>query len=192
MTPSSARTRLLDVATELFYSNGIAATGVDKIVANSGISKPTLYAHFHSKDELVAAVLECRHSQQAYTLQAWILARAESPYEQLLAVFDWLTHWYTTDGIRGCVFINAIAEITSANHPAREIARSHKHWMRDYLAEIATKAGACDPEHLASDLMLLVDGANAKMLIEGEPSVATEARRLAAIVIETYKGNSSR
>lgn len=188
--PSITHARLLDTATELFYTEGIAATGVDKVVARSGVSKPTLYAHFRSKDELVAAVLERRHAERVATLDAWVRTHADSPRERLLAVFDWLANWHASEGERGCAFVNTIAEVASPGHPAQEVARRHKRWMREYLAGLASEAGFSDPQRLGSDLMLLVDGANARVLVESDLAAATDARRMAAMLVDAYQEHS--
>jgi AcrR family transcriptional regulator len=180
--------RLLDTADELFYAEGITATGVDRVVARAGVSKPTLYAHFRSKDELVAAVLERRHGKRVATLDAWVQAHADSPRERLLAVFDWLATWHASEGgKRGCAFVNAAAEVAGPGHPAREVARHHKRWMREYLAGLAAEAGFSDPLRLGSDLMLLVDGANARVTVDGDLAAAMDARRLAAMIIDAYQ-----
>ena len=186
----AAHARLLDAATELFYSEGITATGVDKVVARSGVSKPTLYAHFGSKDELVAAVLERRHAERVATLDAWVRAHADSPHGRLLAVFDWLAKWHASEGARGCAFVNAAAEVADPANPAREVARHEKRWMREYVAGLAREAGLPEPARLGSDLMLLVDGANARVLVEGDLDAARDARRLAELLIDAQTQRS--
>ncbi len=180
--------RLLDAASELFYEEGFAPTSVDKIVGRSGVSKPTLYVHFPSKDALLVAALERRHADRVGTLDAWVHAAASEPAEQLLAVFDWLVEWHQTGGGRGCAFVNAAAELADPAHPAREVARRHKRWMRDYLAGLAKAAGLFRPARLGADLMLLVDGANARVLIEGDLGAGSDARRVAAVLIEESRG----
>ncbi len=181
--------RLLDAAAELFYSEGITATGVDRVVARSGVSKPTLYAHFGSKDELVAAVLERRHAERVAKLDAWVRAHADSPRGRLLAVFDWLAKWHASEGARGCAFVNAAAEVADPANPAREVARREKRWMREYLAGLAAEAGLPEPACLGADLMLLVDGANARVLVDGDLNAAIDARRLAALLIDAQPQN---
>lgn len=182
--PPPSRSRLLDTATDLFYSQGITVTGVDKIAARAGVSKPTLYAQFRSKADLVTAVLEHRHDQRVASLDTWVVEHAANPRARLLAVFDWLGEWYATQGPRGCAFLNAAAEIIDPEHPARKIIRRHKQWMRDYLASLAEQAGLPDPERLGADLMLLVDGASARMLVDSDPRAAMDARRVAALLVE--------
>ena len=180
--------RLLEAASELFYEEGFGPTAVDKIVERSGVSKPTLYVHFPSKDALLVATLERRHAERVGMLDAWVRAASSDPAEQLLAVFDWLAGWHETEGPRGCAFVNAAAELANPAHPAREVARRQKRWMRDYLAGLATAAGLAEPARLAGDLMLLVDGANARVLVEGDLAAAHDARRVAAVLIEESRG----
>ncbi|MHB8189623.1 MAG: TetR/AcrR family transcriptional regulator [Ferrimicrobium sp.] len=184
---TTAHDRLLDAATELFYSEGITATGVDKIAAFSGVSKQTLYAHFHSKDQLVAAVLERRRSERVVSLDAWVSSHASTPLDRLLAVFDWLGEWHSTEGRRGCAFVNAAAELPDPTHPAREVASRRKREMRYYLAKLADEAGLREPERVGSDLMLLLDGANARMVVENDRGAAKDARRLASVLIDAQE-----
>ncbi len=180
--------RLLDAASELFYEEGFAPTAIDRIVERSGVSKPTLYVHFPSKDALLVAALERRHTERVATLGAWVRAASPDPAEQLLAVFDWLAVWHETEGARGCAFVNAAAELADPAHPAREVARRHKRWMRDYLAGLAQEAALSEPARLAGDLMLLIDGANARVLVEGDLAGTRDARRVAAVLIEESRG----
>lgn len=180
----STRGRLLDAAAELFYAQGITATGVDAIALHAGVTKPTLYAHFRSKDALVAAVLEYRHAQRVEMLERALALRAKDPREQLLVVFDWLAELHATESTRGCAFVNAAAEIVGPTHPGRAVICLHKRWMRQYLGDLAEQAGGTAPQRLGSDLMLLFDGANVRMLIEGDLGAATDARRIAAVLID--------
>ncbi len=185
---NGARERLLETATELFYTYGITATGVDKVVECAGVSKPTLYAYFHSKDALLAAVLERRHARRTTALDTWVQSHGSSPHDRILAVFDWLVEWHSSEeGVRGCAFVNAAAEVVSPDHPAREVARRHKRWMREYLADLASEAGYPNPKRLGSDLMLLMDGANARVTVEGDSTAAKDAKRLAALIIDSYQ-----
>lgn len=182
---AAARDRLLDAASELFYERGITATGVDTVIAKAGVSKPTLYAHFGSKSELVAAVLERRHTRRTESLPAWVITRATDPRERLLAVFDWLAEFYADEGRRGCAFLNAAAETPDPNDRAREVARRHKRWTQDFLARLAGEAGVDDPERLGSKLLLLVDGASSRLVVEGESAreIAGQAREAAAVLL---------
>lgn len=181
---TDTRDRLLDAASHLFYSEGITATGVDKVVAASGVSKPTLYAHFRSKDELVAAVLERRHRARVAAIDEWVRLQTDDPGEQMLAVFDWLGEWHATQGPRGCAFVNALAEMTSPTHPGREVVQRHKATLRDYLSGLASEAGIPDPERVGGDLLLLIEGANTRMLVDADLQAAARARRIAESLLE--------
>ncbi len=182
-SPPSTRDRLIDTAARLFYAEGITATGVDRVVAHSGVSKPTLYRHFGSKSALVAAVLEDLHRRRREAVIAYVDAHASKPRERLLAVFDWLGAWHASEGRRGCAFLNAAAELAGPDDPAREVIARHKRWMRDYLAELAAQAELLDPDALAYDLLLLIDGANARVLAEGDLHAGARARRVAELVV---------
>lgn len=163
MRTSPARQKLLDSASALFYEDGIGATGVDDVVRAAGVSKPTLYAHFGSKAELVAAVLERRHAARIRELEAL----EGGP----LAVFEWLAGFYAHDGARGCAFVNAAAELTRGG-PGREAAVREKAWLRAELTRRARAAGVRDPELLGSQLALLVDGVAARVVVDGHGAAA--------------------
>lgn len=152
-------------------------------MARSGVSKPTLYRHFGSKPALVAAVLEDRHLRRRRAVVDYVESSAGEPRERLLAIFDWLGAWHRDEGWRGCAFLNAAAEIVGRDDPAREVIARHKHWMRDYLAQLARQAGLADADELAYELMLLIDGANARVLAEGDLSAATHARPVAQLLV---------
>ncbi len=185
MAPSrTTEARLLDAASELFYEEGFTLTGVDKIIQRSGVSKPTLYVLFRSKDALLVAALERRHEERMATLDTWVRSASSDTAEQLLAVFDWLARWHEVQGARGCAFMNAAAELSSPEHPGIEVAHRHKRWMRDYLAGLAKEAGLSRPERLGAELILLVDGANGRVLVDGDLAVAHNARRVAEVLAD--------
>ena len=182
---ASARERLVDTAEALFYARGITATGVDTVVREAGVSKPTLYAHFGSKSELVAAVLAERHARRSEELRAWV-AREDDPRERPLAVFDYLARWYEREGGRGCAFLNAAAELTGDGDPGREPVVAEKRWLLELFAGLCSEARLTDPERLASQLLLLVDGVSGRVVVHG-PSAAgdaiADARRVAELLI---------
>jgi AcrR family transcriptional regulator len=188
------RERLLTAAGALFYEHGITATGVDTVVRVSGVSKPTLYAHFGSKSELVAAVLEQRHARRAEELEAWV-ERTDDVLERPLAVFAWLGDWYGRDGARGCGFLNAAAELPDRDDAARLVVSREKRWLLELLIRLVGDAGLREPERLASQLLLLVDGVGGRVLAEGPqiaPDVVAEATQAAATLIEAAGGTRPR
>jgi AcrR family transcriptional regulator len=154
-----AAERILHTASEMFYQKGIRAVGVDAISAEAGVTKKTLYEKYGSKDELVAAYLRARDERWRNWLVEFVERRGGSATERLLSTFDVLGEWMERENYRGCGFVNAAAEFPDADHPARVVVQEQKRWMRSYLVELATEAGAEDPEDLAERLLILHEGA---------------------------------
>lgn len=184
-TSSKTRERLAVVAADLFYAGGITASGIDAIVNQAGVSKPTLYSHYRSKSELVAAALDFQHQARRRLIEAYLNQRKNrSPEERLLAVFDWLEDWSGQQGTRGCAFLNAAAELVNpSDEPARQVIRQHKCWWQSLLGDLARDAGAADPERLAEELLLLMDGVSARVLVTGTAGIAATARRVARLLL---------
>ena len=123
---SSVRDRLLDTAADLFYREGVRAVGVDLVVERTGVAKTSLYRHFPSKDDLVAAVLE-RDDQNYWAYWDRIARRlSRDPKAELTAHVQWIAQYIGRPEYRGCAFLNAATEFPSADHPARQIALRHK------------------------------------------------------------------
>src|ERR1700719_3330618 len=167
--------RILETADRLFYLKGIRAIGVDTIAAEIGISKRTLYNHFPSKDALIAAYLERRFVQPR--------ASDKSPLEQILGTFDSLERRFAAKDFRGCPFVNAVAEMGPKDRAVKKIATAFKEsrrvWFRDLLREL----GVADPEALATQLTLLVDGAIAQDLVRDDPAMARAAKEAATTLL---------
>ncbi|CAN5702154.1 TetR/AcrR family transcriptional regulator [soil metagenome] len=191
---SPAAQRVLEAASELFYERGIWATGVDTIVEHSGVTKMTLYKHFGSKDELVAAYLRRRDELWRRWLTEAVEQGADSPRERLLAVFDALGGWLEgeVEGFRGCAFVNAATEIAAPDHPARAVALEQKRWMREYLEELASDAGATDPEGLAEQLLILFEGATVTTTLQASKAPTHGAKVAAATLIDGDVHNEDR
>lgn len=183
---TSPRDRLVEVASKLFYAEGITACGVDRVVAESGVSKPTLYAHFGSKEGLVAAVLQHRDAQRRKELSTYLRGRPQDARRRLLAAFDCLREWQAQEGYRGCAFVNAAAEIVDPESPVRAVIREHKRWHRALLAGLAREANLHAPNELAGELMLLVNGAAATALADQDPHAGRAARRAAGMLIAAH------
>jgi AcrR family transcriptional regulator len=169
------RERILETADRLFYGQGIRAVGVDTVAAEIGISKRTLYNYFPSKDDLVVAYLSRRFRPAP--------ASDRTPLEQILGDFDRLERSFSGTGFRGCPFVNAVAELKEPKHAANKIALEFKEqrrlWFRNLLEQLRVK----DPEGLATQLMLLVDGSIAAAVVRGDPSVARAARDAACVLL---------
>ena len=174
------RRRILDTAAELFYREGVRSVGVDRIAAESDVAKMTLYSHFKSKDELVVAWLSRRDEEWMSWLKGAVERRDGTG---LLAVFDAMREWFEKPDFRGCAFINAHAELGWSNPAAAEIVASHKQALTEYLARLARSEGAAEPEALARELLLLVEGAIVTASIQRDPRVADDARGAAAKLI---------
>ena len=169
------KARILETADRLFYLRGIRAVGVDTIAAETGISKRTLYNHFPSKDELIAAYLQRRFTQAP--------ASDKPPAEQILGTFDRLERGFASKGFRGCPFVNAVAELGSEDTPVKKIAIAFKESRRLWFRDLLRQLGVADPEGLATQLTLLVDGSIAQDLVRDDPSMARAAKEAAKVLL---------
>jgi len=167
--------RILETADRLFYLRGIRAVGVDTIAAEIGISKRTLYNHFPSKDELIAAYLERRFTRAP--------ASDKPPVEQILGTFDRLERGFAAKGFRGCPFVNAVAELGPEDQSVRKIAIAFKESRRVWFRDLLRQLGVADPEGLATQLTLLVDGSIAQDLVRNDPSMARAAKDAARVLL---------
>jgi AcrR family transcriptional regulator len=156
---SGTAEKLLATASRLFYANGVRAVGVEWIVAESGVAKTSLYRHFETKDDLVAAFLE-REDREFW--QQWdevIAAAAGNPRAEVLGLLEWIGKRVSRDGYRGCPQINVAAEFADPQHPARVIRKRHKLEMLERLTAIVGRIGVTRPDDTATQLALLIDGA---------------------------------
>jgi AcrR family transcriptional regulator len=171
----SMKERILETADRLFYLRGIRAVGVDTIAAEVGISKRTLYNHFPSKDELIAAYLERRFIKAPPS--------DKPPIEQILGTFDRLERGFASKGFRGCPFVNAVAELGSEDQSVKKIAVAFKESRRIWFRDLLLKLDVPDPEGLATQLTLLVDGSIAQDLVRDDPSMARAAKEAARVLL---------
>jgi AcrR family transcriptional regulator len=167
--------RILETADRLFYLQGIRAVGVDTIAAEIGISKRTLYNHFPSKDALISAYLERRFVQPR--------ASDKAPAEQILATFDSLERRFSARDFRGCPFVNAVAEMGAADRRVRKIAIAFKESRRLWFRDLLVRLGVAEPDALATQLALLVDGAIAQDLVRDDPAMARAAKQAAMVLL---------
>jgi AcrR family transcriptional regulator len=155
----TARERILATARELFYREGIRAIGVDTVVERSGVSKTSLYRLFESKDALIAAVV----AEQDRLFWTWWdrieEQHADDPRALLEALLSWVAKRIGDPAWRGCPFLNLATEFPDDNHPGRVIARRNKEEVRARLASIVAKLGVRDPDRIASQIALMIDGA---------------------------------
>ena len=171
----SARGRLLGAATRLFCKNGINATGIDAIISEAGTAKTTLYKLFGSKTNLVHAVLETEGRQW----REWFIGAIESgggnAQTKLIRIFPALKDWFRQERFYGCPFINAVAEHDKDQKQLRAIALRHKKIVLAHIEKLAGEMGAAEPEVLAHQLALLMDGAIVAAMVTRDPGVADTA-----------------
>lgn len=172
-------------AAGLFYAQGIRGTSVDAVVAEAGLTKPTFYGHFRSKDDLVTAVMELRSAAWHEAVDGYV-ANARAPRAKLLAVFRFLDAFVASPGFRGCALVNASIEVPSPGDPAREVARGNKTTNRRRLESLAREAGLRDPKRLAASLALVFEGAIVAAWVEGDRGAARDARRAAEQLIAAH------
>jgi AcrR family transcriptional regulator len=171
----SARGRLLNAATHLFCKNGINATGIDAIIDEAGTAKTTLYKLFGSKTNLVHAVLESEGKQWREWFIGAIEAGGGDPQTKLARIFPALKGWFGEERFYGCPFINAVAEHDKDQKQFRNIAMRHKKVVLAHIEKLAGEMGAAEPEVLAHQLALLIDGAIVAAMVSGNPGVADTA-----------------
>ena len=182
MPAETEAAQVLAAADRLFNDRGVQAVGMDSIRDAAKLPLKRLYRLFPSKSALVCAVLERRDRDVRTAITGYVQARADTPRERILAVFDYLLEWFAEPGFRGCLFINTVGELGGTSDEVGRIARRHKLALRDYLAELV--AVCSFPADLADQLMILANGAMATAAVQGDgPRVAQQARAAAAALL---------
>lgn len=148
---SDLKHHIAKVAAALFYRDGIHAVGVDRIALEAGVTKRTVYHHYASKDDLIAAALRVS--------PVITFPRDGSPIERILGAFTALKEFLACTDFRGCPYIFFTAELVDRNHPARHLVQRRVAQRRAWFSEMARAAGASEPESLAEQLDVLFDGA---------------------------------
>jgi AcrR family transcriptional regulator len=155
----SARDRLLAAASELFYENGIQATGVDTLIAAAGVAKATFYRHFPSKDDLVAAWLREPRTRWLDDVRVRVAASDADAEGRIPVFFEVVRDWLEDADFRGCPYLNTAVELAAQAHPARTIIRDYLQEVEDYLEHMLAEAGYRDSRSLAAKLQTLTAGA---------------------------------
>jgi len=184
-TPSrSKREQLIHTALELFSRHGFHATGIDLIAKQSGVTKRTLYAHFGSKDELVVATLRHLDEQLRSYFLKHINNTSGNPKQRLLAVFDAAGYWFSEDNFFGCTFINAIGEYAEENETIRQVCTEYKRLGREFIKGLCDQAAVRNPQQLAEELSLLLEGAIVTAQVSPQLEAANIAKRAATILVD--------
>lgn len=183
--PTPTRTRIIDAASRLFYGTGIRSVSVDAVAEKAGVTKRTLYYHFDSKDDLVAAYLDARDQPNLKLFAAWY-AKADGPFsERIAAIFTQLAQNARHPKWKGCGFLRTAAELAATpGHPALKVAARHKTAVEAWLAARIGEHGLTPGDDLARQIMILMDGAFSTTLIHRDPAYIEAAGRAAAALIE--------
>jgi AcrR family transcriptional regulator len=179
------RRRILDAAYELFYRKGFARVGVDEIAAAAGITKRSLYYHFDSKDQLLAAVLETYHELALARIKKWGVSLSGDLNAMLDSLFTDLSRWASKPRFTGAGFTRLVMELADLpGHPARAIASRHKAAVESWFAGELAKKGIANPKEQARQVVLLVEGATSLILIHGDRRYANAAAEAAKLLIK--------
>lgn len=180
------RRRLLEAAGDLFYRHGIRAVGVEAIAEAAGTNKMTLYRHFASKDELVAEYL--RESAKDADV-CWAEFEKEHPGDPLAQLRAWLkemaAHVVSSDE-RGCPLVNAAVELPEKGHPARRVIEEAKAALRSRLIRLCGEAGLSEPDMLADELHLLLEGARVTAQSVGSDGLDARLIRMGEAMIASH------
>lgn len=180
---TDTREKILATAEQLIYQNGIHATGMDLLVRTSGVARKSIYRYFANKDEVAAAALNARDVRW----MEWFRSecdKADTPQERILNMFTVLKGWFESEGYRGCAFINTAGEVGDSADPIRQIAKLHKQKILDYALELT---GQLNIEHfssLATQLLLLIEGAITMSRVMGDNSAADDAKDIAQLLLK--------
>jgi AcrR family transcriptional regulator len=189
--PPDGRERCLLAAYDLFCRHGVQAIGVDRIVAEAGVAKMTLYRHFRSKDELVIAALE--HRERVWTI-GWLIRETErrgrTPEERLLAIFDAFDEWFRREDFEGCLFINTMLESRDPASPIRARAALGLDNVLRFICSLAEEAGMPEAETFARRWHGLLMGAIV-LADSGYLDAAVRGREAGLALLEAELGATS-
>lgn len=156
---SDKRRHIVETAYRLFRRDGYRATGIDRIIAEAGVAKMTMYRHFPGKDGLIVEVLRMRAARFEAQLDR-LAATAETPAEKIATIVGWYERWFGRAAFHGCAFAHALAEFGDAGHPVRQAATAQKEGFRRRLRDILADALPAErAETAATGLFMLFEGA---------------------------------
>lgn len=177
----SARRRLLDTATRLFYENGIHAVGIDRIIAEAGVAKATFYNHFPSKDDLVVAYLE----EIDRLGRAAVAVLPKQPARRMIsAIMERISEAVTAGGWRGCPFLNAAAEYPDPASPVRQAINARRVWYHDSLRHLLAEDDDPTPSVTAALLVALSDGLLESAYLDDAEDVPALVREAVARLLD--------
>ena len=188
-----AKRRFIQAAYELFYRSGFARVGVDLIAGKAGFTKRSLYYHFRSKDHLLAEVIQFHHDLAMGHIRRWG-DRLTGEIEAFLdSLFAQLADWAAKPRWAGPGFTRIVMELADLpGHPARAIAGRHKKAVEEWLAHEFAVRGVAAPEELAREIVLLLEGSTALMLIHRDPGYAKAAADAAKALARARSGSDAK
>lgn len=182
---TATRERILAAASKLFYGVGIKSVSVDEVAARAGVTKRTLYYHFRSKDDLIAAYIEARDQPTLHIIIKWMDAAGGTLANQVKAVFSETAKLAKNPKWRGCGFLRTTAELVATpGHPAVKAASAHKKKLEAEFVRRIEAAGLSKPDLRARQIVLLFDGAFSSMLVHRDPAYAEAAGEAAAALVK--------
>jgi AcrR family transcriptional regulator len=185
---SEARQRILETADRLFYRDGIRAVGIDRIIAEAGVAKMSLYKHFPSKDDLILAVLKYREDGVLGFFRSAMERHGKKAKNPLRAFFAALKDFFESPGFRGCPFQNAAIELADPAHPGTEFVRGHKQRFSEFLRGLVEETVGKAATRVAPAVTILVEGALVTAVIQDNPDAADVARDAALKLVGEEKG----
>ncbi len=186
------RERIVTAATKLFYAEGIGRVSVDAIAEKAGLTKRTLYYHFKSKDDLIAAYLDGRDQPNIRQMVGWFEAAEGGAEHKVEAIFTNLARVARHPKWKGCGFLRTAAELASMpGHPAVKAGSRHKKNFETWLAGELLSHGVDEPQILAREIVLLMDGAFSIMLVHRNPDYIEAAGRAAAMLVRARSGSAT-
>jgi AcrR family transcriptional regulator len=189
---TQTRTRIIDAAAKLFYGQGVRAVSVDAVAEKAGLTKRTLYYHFKSKDELIAAYLEARDQPNLKVFAQWFAAAKGPLPARIENLFVNLAQSAKHPKWKGCGFLRTAAELTATpGHPAMKVSARHKTNVETWLAGALSADGIQDPAELARQIVILMDGAFSTMLVHRQTAYIEAAGRAAASLVRASQRKSA-
>ena len=177
----------METAEKLFYAEGIRAVGIDRIIAEAGVAKMSLYNHFSSKDDLVLAVLQYREENITRFFDSAIQRYVNDGADRLHAFFSALKEWFESKGFRGCAFINAVVELADAKHPASAFSTHHKELFHQMIGRIMEETHGPKATAFVPAVSLLVEGAIVTAVMESSSNAADVARETALALVSSKR-----
>lgn len=183
----ATREAILVAAYRLFFRNGFARVSVDAVAQAAGVTKKTLYYHFPSKDSLAAAVMDHQSPFALKTVEGWLNEPARDPGKVVAGLFERFEAWASGPHFHGLGFTRIVMELADLpGHPARAAASRHKRLVEGRLRETFASLGLDKPEAVARQIVVLIEGANALMLIHGDPAYIRTAATIAEGIVARH------